>query len=88
MCLFKVYEFFTFNNILPYDMISITSYYKEGEAHNWFQASETVRFCTNWVEFICALHDWFRIQINEAPMKAPVEKSFKTLVQPIQESNI
>ena len=65
--------------------ISIASYYMEGELHDWFQTSKAIRFCTDRVEFICALHDWFRIQINKAPMKAHLEKSFDTLVQPVQE---
>ena len=40
------------------------------------------------MEFICALQYRFQILINEAPMEAPMEKLFKTLVHPIQDSNI
>ena len=69
-------------------MASTVSYYMKGEAHDWFQTLEATRLCTNWVEFICGLHDWFRIPIYEAPMKVAMEKSFETLVQPIQESDI
>ena len=86
--LFKVYKFFTFNNTPSHDMVSIASYYMKGEAHDWFQTLEAMGLCTDWVEFICALQDQFRIPINEVSMEAPIEKSFENLVQPIQESNI
>ena len=69
-------------------MISISSYYMEGEAHDWFQTSKATKLCTDWVEFICILQDQFQILINKVPMEAPMEKSFKNLVQPVQESNI
>ena len=83
--LFKVYKFFAFNNTPSHDMVSIASYYMEGEAHDWFQTLEATGLCTDWVEFICALQDRFRIPINEVSMEAPMEKSFKNLVQPVQE---
>ena len=86
--LFKVYKFFAFNNTPSHDMVSNSSYYMEGEAHDWFQTLEATGLCTDWVEFICALQDRFRIPINEVSMEAPMEKSFENLVQPIQESNI
>ena len=69
-------------------MISISSDYMEGEAHDWFQTSKATKLCTDWVEFICILQDQFQILINKVPVEAPMEKSFKNLVQPVQESNI
>ena len=66
-------------------MVSFASYYMEEEKHDWFQTLEATGLCTDWVEFICALQDRFRIPINEVSMEAPMEKSFKNLVQPVQE---
>ena len=69
-------------------MVSIASYYMEGEAHDWFQTLVAMGLCIDWVEFKCPLQDQFQIPINEVSMEAPMEKSFENLVQPVQESNI
>ena len=58
--LVKIYEFFTLDNTLPHCMVSITSYYMEGETWEWFQDVEALDLCTNWVHFICTLQDQFR----------------------------
>ena len=55
----KLYEFFALDNTPPHRMVSIASYYMEGEAWEWFQDAEASGLCTNWVHFICALQDWF-----------------------------
>ena len=69
-------------------MVSIAFYYMEGEAHDWFQTLVATGLCIDWVEFKCPLQDRFQIPINEVSMEAPMEKWFKNLVQPVQESNI
>ena len=50
---------FAFNNTPSRDMVSIASYYMEGEAHDWFQTLEAERLCIDWVGFICTLQDRF-----------------------------
>ena len=73
----KLYEFFALDNTPPHRMVSIASYYMEGEAWEWFQDAEASGLCTNWVHFICALQDWFWAPIFDASMETTTQESMK-----------
>uniref|UniRef100_A0A2N9I8U1 Retrotransposon gag domain-containing protein n=1 Tax=Fagus sylvatica TaxID=28930 RepID=A0A2N9I8U1_FAGSY len=80
--LFEVYNFFALQNT---PLVSIASYFMEGEALEWFQDLKALRSCTDWVEFVCSLQDRFRTPIHDAPMEATTQE-FPLKLTKIQES--
>ena len=83
--LFEVYNFFALENTPLHHMVSIPSYFLEGEVLEWFQVLEASRLCIDWVEFVCSLQDCFRKLIHDAPMEATTQE-FPLDLTKIQES--
>ena len=83
--LFEVYNLFALENTPPHHMVSIASYFLEGEALEWFQDLEESRLCTDWVEFVCSLQDCFRTPIHNTSMEATTQE-FPLELTKIQES--
>ena len=72
--LFEVYNLFALENTPPHHMVSIASYFLEGEALEWFQDLEASRLCTDWVEFVCSLQDCFRTPIHDTSMEVTTQE--------------
>ena len=85
--LFELYNFFALENTPPHHMVSIASYFLEGEVLEWFQVLKALRLCTDWVEFVCSLQDRFRKPIHDAPMEATTQE-FPLELTKIQEAEV
>ena len=73
------------HHITSFSFPFITWMEKHGDS---FKLERGIVLCTNKLEFLCTLHDRFQTTKNNKLMEAPTETSFKTLIQPTQESKI